>query len=139
MTCGGTGVAKPFHIGAAGPAEVDSLGRRRSHTPCRDCNPVAIYFQLCSRDELSLRCTRSCVIVINYEPTTHHAKRVMTNSLSVKVLTPSTSPGSPNTPSPAAFLWAPSEMLRWPSAAAKPVHCFTIIHSVEANVAWWIS
>jgi hypothetical protein len=30
-------------------------------------------------------------------------------------------------------------MLRWPSAAVEPVHCFTIIHSVVANVAWWIS
>src|SRR5215831_4909374 len=63
-------------------------------TPCRDCNPVAIYFQVCSRDELSLRCTHSCVIVINHEPTTHPAKRVMTNSLSLKLLTPSISSGS---------------------------------------------
>jgi hypothetical protein len=56
--------------------------------PCRDCNPVAIYFQLCSRDELSLRCTHFvCVIVINYEPTTHQAKRVMTNSLSLSTNT----------------------------------------------------
>jgi hypothetical protein len=62
---------------------------------------------LCSRDELSLSCTHSCVIVINYESTTHQAKRP-TNSLSLKLLTPSISSGSPNTPSPTAFLWASS-------------------------------
>ena len=62
---------------------------------------------MCSRDELSLRCTHWCVIVINYESTTHQAKRP-TNSLSPKLLTPSINSGSPNTPPPAAFLWASS-------------------------------
>jgi len=63
----------------------DSMSPTVTHghaAPCRDCDPVAIYFQLCSRDELSLRCTHSRVIVINYEPTTHQAKRP-TNSLSL--------------------------------------------------------
>ena len=55
--------------------------------PAAIANPVAIYFQLCSRDELSLRCTHSCVIVINHEPTTHQAKRVMTNSLGLSTNT----------------------------------------------------
>jgi hypothetical protein len=55
--------------------------------PAAIATPVAIYFQLCSRDELSLRCTHSCVIVINHEPTTHQAKRVMTNSLGLSTNT----------------------------------------------------
>jgi hypothetical protein len=38
----------------------------------RDCNPVATDLPLSSRDELSPRCTHSCV-----KPTTHQAKRVM--------------------------------------------------------------